>query len=169
MSPTILLVALSVLTEKPGAVTQAVVTVDAPPAEVYALVTSYASWPAVLTDVSQVKVESGGREKARVTFHSQAIGYDVTLEFDNVPGEVIRFRGIKGPPGGRANGEYVLQPIDGGKRTRVVAKLYLDVVGAPGWFVSGSRVRTMRRNKLQRDLDDVAKHFAQQKVGSIAP
>lgn len=72
----------------------------------------------------------------------------------------MRFRGVEGQPGGRAHGEYVLQPIDGGQRTHVVADLYLDVVGIPGWFVSDTQIRSIRRTKLERDLADVARHFA---------
>ncbi|MGE5185332.1 MAG: SRPBCC family protein [Acidobacteriota bacterium] len=148
------------LVEKPGHITEGVVTVDAPPAEVYALVTDYARWPAILSDVSSVKVERGGPRDARVAFHSRAIGSDVTVVFDNVPDREIRFTGVEGPPGGRAHGDYRLEPIDGGRHTRVTADLYLDVVGVPGWFVSDSYIRNKRRSKLAHDLADVANHFA---------
>lgn len=135
--------------------------IDAPPADVYQLVTDYAAWPRVLSDVSSVKVERGQTSDARVAFHSRSIGYDVTLQFDNVPDREINFVGIKGPPGGRAHGKYLLVPTADGQHTQVTADLYLDVVGMPGWFVSDAYVRGKRRAKLERDLADVQRYFAE--------
>jgi len=149
-----------VLDEKGGHVTEGVVTIDAPPDEIYRLVTDYGRWPAILSDVTSVKVERGGSENARVRFHSRAIGYDVTVVFENIPNRALRFLGVEGPPGGRARGEYRMEPIDGGRRTRVTADLYLDVVGIPGWFVSDSSIRDKRREKLGRDLTDIATYFS---------
>jgi carbon monoxide dehydrogenase subunit G len=135
------------------------VVINAPPAEVYALVTTYRQWGAVLSDIRSVTVEDGDRDNARVRFKSRALGHTVTVQFNNEPGRSITFRGVEGPPGGRASGEYDLVPIDGGQRTQVTAKLYMDVVGAPGLFVRESKVRGMRRAKLQADMTDIAKYF----------
>ena len=93
-------------------------------------------------------------------FKSNALGHTVTVVFDNDPDRRIAFRGVEGPPGGRARGSYVLTPIDGGKRTQVTAELYLDVVGAPGVFVRDSKIRDMRQAKLRADIQDVLGHFA---------
>jgi uncharacterized membrane protein len=147
------------LVERPGHVTEARVVVDASPSEIYALVTSYGNWPAIFSDVASVEVRSGDRQHARVRFRSRALGTTVTVAFDNVPGRAIRFHGIEGPPGGRADGEYDLVPLADG-RTHVVARLYMDVVGAPGLFVRDARIRDMRRTKLRADMEDVARFFA---------
>jgi uncharacterized membrane protein len=157
------------LTELPDHVTEARLVVDAPPAAVYDFVTTYASWPSILSDISSVAVGQGGREHARVTFRSRSLGHTVTVVFDNVPGRLIRFEGVKGPPGGRARGEYTLTPIDNGRRTQVTARLYMDVVGAPGLFVRDSTVRDMRRAKLRADVSDVARHFQQAAATSARP
>lgn len=158
------------LTEKPGHVTEGSIVIDAPPAEVYRVATDYARWPQVLTDTSAVRVERGGPRDARVRFRSHAIGYEVTLAFDNVPDRAIRFHLVGGPPGGRAHGEYQLEPIDGGRHTRVVADLYLEVVGPPGWFVSGASLRHKREAKIDRDLSDIARWLAaQQRSAAAAP
>lgn len=149
-----------VLRELPGHVTEATLVVDATPEEVYNVVTDYANWPRIFTDVTEVRVLAGGRDHARVRFESRAIGRSVTVELDNVPGQRVRFRGIEGPPGGKAGGEYVLTPIGDGTRTHVRARLYMEVTGAPGWFVSDERVREMRRKKLMSDLRDTARLFA---------
>lgn len=148
------------LTERPDHVTSAVVIVDAPAEEIYALMTDYANWRQVLSDVTSVRVEGGGRDDARVRFHSRAIGHTVTVQFENDPGRAIRFRGVEGPPGGRARGEFRLTPIDGGTRTQVDASFYLDVVGPAGWLVRDKATRAMRRTKLQADMSDVMAYFA---------
>ncbi len=153
------------LAEQRNHVTQAVVTIDATPAEIYQLVTDYARWPSMLSDVRSVRVEQGGRRDGRVRFRSRALENQVTILFDNVPDRLIRFKGIKGPPGGRASGQYRLEPISGpgGIRTRVTASLYLDVVGLPGLFVSDAKIQAMRRLKLERDLTDVVRWFSARK------
>jgi len=148
------------LVERPDHVTEGRIVIDAPPSEVYALVTDYANWRAVFSDITKVDVESGGRDDARVRFRSRALGHTVTVVFANAPDRKVSFRGVEGPPGGRARGEYTFEPIDGGKRTQVTAQLYMDVKGAPSWFVSGSKIRTMRRDKLSADFNDAAKYFA---------
>ena len=147
------------LAELPHHVTEARIVIDATPEEIYDLVTTYRKWRTVLSDIRSVAVEDGDRDNARVRFKSRALGHTVTVQFDNEPGRSISFRGVEGPPGGRASGEYVLVPIDGGKRTQVTAKLYMNVVGAPGLFVRDRKIRKMRRAKLQADLTDIARYF----------
>jgi uncharacterized protein YndB with AHSA1/START domain len=137
------------LVEKPGHITSAVVTVDAPPHAIYEEVTDYAHWPQFLTDVTSANVEGGGRRDAKVRFRSKALGHEVAVKFDNEPDHVIRFTSVDAPPGAHARGEYVLEPIDGGKRTRLTATLYLDVGGPGGWFID---VRARRRAKVAADL-----------------
>jgi uncharacterized membrane protein len=148
------------LVEKGDHVTEATVTADASPAEVYALVTDYANWGRLFTDVESVSVKSGGREDAAVKFKSRAIGYTVVIKFNNVPGQAIRFRGIKGPPGGKSSGEYLLTPIDGGKRTQVTARLRLDVDGPAALVVRESKLRGIRHAKLSADLQDAQRLLA---------
>ncbi|HEY5926472.1 MAG TPA: SRPBCC family protein, partial [Kofleriaceae bacterium] len=133
------------LAELPKHVTEGRVTIDATPAEIYELVTDYRAWRNVLSDIRSVEVEGGDREHARVRFRSQALRNTVTVQFNNEPGHTIRFVGIKGPPGGRARGEYHLIPVDHGARTQVVARIYMDVVGAPAIFVRDKTIRELRR------------------------
>jgi len=146
------------LSEKPGHITEAVVTVDASPAEIYAYVTSYENWPLMFSDIAWATLKSGGTVDARVRFHSRALGQTVTVAFNNIPDRLIRFRGIDGPPGGRAAGTYELEPLQDG-RTLVVARLYMDVVGVSSVFVSDAKIRKMRTQKLRADMTDVINHF----------
>ncbi len=156
------------LREVPGQTTEATLTVDASPAEIYALVTDYAGWTSFLGDVSSVKVERGGRRDARVRFHSRAIAHTVTVQFDNEPDRVIRFVGVEGPPGGRASGTYVLDPIDGGRRTKITASLHLEIVGIGQLFVSDAKLRSIRQAKLRADLDDLARRLTPRRAQAAA-
>jgi len=142
--------------ERGGHWTEAEIVVDATPTELYALATNYERWREVFSDIKSVRVVGGDdRANAKVQFDSRALEHEVTVQFENVPGQALRFRGIKGPPGGRARGEYLLESLDGGTRTRVRARLYMDVVGIAGVFVRDAALRRMRQDKLTRDLRDI--------------
>lgn len=155
------------LREKRGHVTEASVIVDAPPAVVYTLATDYARWPQILHDVRSMKVEGGGRRDAKVRFRSAALrAYEVAVKFDNIENRVIRFHSVDAPRGARASGTYVLEAIDGGSRTRLVATFYLDVGGVAGVFVSDRSLRSMRQAKLRADLADIEARFTQKHVGA---
>lgn len=156
------------VSELPDHTTQVRIVVDAPPSEVYAVATDYARWPGILTDVRAVKIEAGGRDNAKVRIQSRAFDRQVTVVFANVPGRSISFRGAPPQPGERsalrARGNYVLTPIDGGRRTLVVATLYVDVKGAASLFVRDSKIRKARQAKLRADWEDVANHFDRRAV-----
>jgi carbon monoxide dehydrogenase subunit G len=145
--------------ERGDHVTEGVATIDASPQQVYDLVTDYAHWRDTLTDIVSVNVVGGDRDHAHVRFKSNALGHKVTVAFTNEPGRLIKFVGIEGPPGGRAHGDYTLVAVDGGRRTRVTATLYMDVKGAASLFVSDRKIQGMRQAKLRADLTDVAQHF----------
>ncbi len=144
------------LTEGEKHTTQASIIVDASPHAVYVLVTDYKHWRSVFSDVLTVNVKGGTTETAKVRFKSRALEHTVTVQFDNVPDQLIRFVGIDGPPGGKARGEYVLTPIGDGSRTLVTARLFMDVDGPAALFVREKKVREMRRAKLSADLRDAA-------------
>lgn len=144
------------ITERGGHWTEGTVTVAAPPSVVYALATDYARWRQRFSDIEAVTVLDGDRDDAKVRFRSRALEHTVTVQFDNVPDRALRFRGIAGPPGGRARGEYILQAVGGGC-TRVIGRLYMDVVGLPGLFVREATVRALRQRKLAADLGDIAR------------
>ena len=156
------------LTELPHHVTAASLTVGATPAEIYQLVTDYAQWRAVFSDVRSVTVKSGDHRDAKVRFRSHALGHEVTVVFDNVPNHVIRFRGVEGPPGGRASGSYELKPVDGGMHTLIDAALYMDVVGLPSLFISDAKIRSMRQAKLRADLTDLLRRLPIQRPTTSA-
>lgn len=150
------------LRDKPDHVTVASVVVNASPAQIYEVATDYARWPQILTDIKRVKVESGGRRDAKVRFRSVALEHEVAVKFDNIENREIRFHSVDAPPGAHASGTYTLEPIDGGKRTKVVATFYLDVGGVAGLFVRDKTLRAMRHAKLRSDLVDVLRRFPRQ-------
>jgi len=147
------------LTELGGAKTQGIIEVDASPTRVYAVMTGYANWPHVLTDVKSAAVKAGGREDAKVRFDSRAMKHAVTVQFDNDADVALRFRMVDGPRGARATGEYLVVSLDGGRRTRITATLYMNVVGVVGWLVRDKTIRKMRQQKLRTDLEDVARYL----------
>ena len=152
---------------KRSATTEGTVVLAATPAEVYRAVTEYAQWKTLFSDVTSVRVRSGGgRRDATVEFRSRALGHQVTVRFDNDDGRVIRFQLIDGPPGARAWGEYVLEPRDGGRQTAIRATLYMDVKGAVGWLVTDNSIRRKREAKLRADLEDLAHRFNHRGPGS---
>lgn len=154
--------------ERSADLTEATVVIDAPPRQVYELATNYPLWPALFTDIRSVKVESGTRERARVRFGSNAFDREITVQFDNVPDRAIRFLAISGAPGGKARGEYVLTPLDGGRRTRVTARLFVKIVGPAAMVVSKSEARSMRQRKLRADLTDTQRWIENQARASSA-
>jgi hypothetical protein len=156
----------TILTENPGNATLGVVTVDAPPSEIYRLATEYGAWPRVFSDTSDVKIVRGDRRDARVQFRSKALEHVVEIQFDNIPNQAIRFRAVAAPPGAKAGGVYQLVPIDGGRRTRVVARLVMEVSGLARVLASPDKVMAMRRAKVQHDLDDLSRHFTRGTVGA---
>jgi hypothetical protein len=152
------------ITERPHHTSHGSIVVEAPPAEVYAAMTDYARWPQFLTDVEWTRVQSGGPHDARVRMRTRSLGDEVTIQFDNIAGQALRFKLVDGPPGARANGVYRLVPIDGGARTRVDANLYMNVVGAAGLFVSDSKIKKLRQTKLRGDLADGAREIERRHV-----
>ncbi len=150
--------------ERPDHVSFGVITVDAPPAEVYAVITHYAAWESVFSDVVWLRVVRGGRDDAVVKLRTKSLGNEATVQFENLPDQELRFRLIGGPPGARARGAYRLVPIDDGQRTRIEATLYMDVVGVPGVFISDRKIRSMRQGKLRADLEDAATWFAHRRT-----
>jgi uncharacterized membrane protein len=155
--------------EESKTVSQGSVTVEAPPPDVYALLTDYANWRKYLSDIERVKVKSGGRRDAEVEMKSRALGHTVTLKFDNDADKLVKFKLVDGPRGARAWGEYTLVAIDEGKHTRIDARLYMDVVGAVGIFVTDKRIRKMRQAKLRADLEDIARWVRLQNRSVVAP
>lgn len=153
------------LVERPGHITEARIVVDASPQQVYDALTDFPRWQSVFSDVLELEVRPGGRERAEVRFKSKALEHYVTVKFDNIPNQVIRFRNVKTPLGTRARGEYRLVPLDGGTRTQITAWVYLDVVGAPGLFVRDKTIRGYRRAKVTADTMDVKRRFA--KAGTV--
>lgn len=151
------------LAELSGNTTEVRVVVDAPPSEVYEICTDYARWPTVLSDVRSVQIASGGRENAKVHIQSRAFGRQVTVVFDNVRDRSISFHGAPPQPGRpsalAARGQYLLTPVDGGKRTLVTASLYMDLFGPAKFVTRADKIQGMREAKLRADLGDAARRF----------
>jgi carbon monoxide dehydrogenase subunit G len=142
-----------------GSTTEATVELHGTPDEIYKVITDYAKWDALFTDVKNVKVKSGGRDDGVVKFTSKSLmGHTITVRFKNTAGKVIVFKLTDGPHGAVSTGVFTLTST-GERTTRIDAKFYMDVTGVMGWFIDDSTIKALRQLKLQRDLLDLAKRF----------
>jgi polyketide cyclase/dehydrase/lipid transport protein len=139
-------------------VAEAVVDVHASPDAIYRVVTNYAQWPGLFSDVRKVSVLSGGPRDATVRFESQTLERQVTVRFDNGP-DSVRFQLVDGPPGVKSTGKFVVEPGQDPSWTRIRGSLFMDASFPASMFVSAKKLAWMRHTKLSRDLEDLRKRF----------
>jgi polyketide cyclase/dehydrase/lipid transport protein len=143
---------------KADAVTEGEVIVDAAPEVVYATLTSYDLWTTIFPYLARVDRKSGGRDDAVIQTTNRK-GTRHTVRFRNDPHRlIVRFE----EEGGRAevNADISLIPGAASGTTVVRARLYADVHGVAGLFVSDSRIRKKREQKLTKDLAFIRDYFA---------
>lgn len=141
-----------------GAVTEGEVTVAGDPADVYAAVTEYRRWPAIFPNLRSVTVKSGNALAATVETVSNK-GKHHTLIFKNDPRtHTIRFEERGGRADASAEITFRAGPRPG--QTVVKARLYADVTGAAGLFVSDAKIRRKRERKVMADLTRLHAYFA---------
>lgn len=138
--------------------TNGTVVLGAPPAAIFEAATAYADWKELFSDVRWVRVEPRSQGDAIVRFASRSLGRTMTIAFHNQDNRAVRFSLVKGPPGARARGEYLLEPLGHG-RTIVYATFYMRATGIGRLFIGDRQVRAMRQRKLRADLEDLAKRF----------
>lgn len=137
---------------------QAFVDLHATPAAIYRVVTDYARWPSLFSDVTRVTVLSGGPANATIEFESQTLDREVTVQFENGP-ENVRFHLVSGPPGVKSRGDFVVEPGPDASTTRVRGTLFMDASFPASLIVSDKKLVWMRQTKLRRDLEDLRKRF----------
>jgi hypothetical protein len=141
-----------------AATTEGTVDLRASPEAIYQAATDFAHWGSLFSDVKKVEVRSGSRSDAVVRFTSEALESDITIRFNNRLGRVS-FQLVSGPPGAESTGEFLTEPTSDPAITRVRGRLYVDVKGPVGWFVSEKKLSAMREAKLRRDLRDLSRRF----------
>ena len=140
-----------------GSVTEGEVTVAGEPAEVYAALTEYNRWTAIFPNLKTVTVRSGNATAATVDTVSDK-GKRHTLIFKNdARTRTIRFEERGGRAEAKAEITFRAGPRNG--LTIVRARLYADVHGAAGLFVSDSKIRSKRERKVMADLTRLHAYF----------
>jgi hypothetical protein len=148
-------------------VSEGEVIVAGDPDLLYAQLADYGRWTAVFPDVASVTVVSRGQPEDAVKLVTVE-GQTNNLRFHNDPTRrVVHFRDT----GGRAVvwADIGFEPTAQAGMTRVHAKIYADVPGMIGWFVSGGRLRRERQKTIATDLTNIRDFVARGALVSDAP
>ncbi len=140
-----------------SAITEGDTVLAAEPDAVYRAVTDYPRWPTMFPDIRQVIITSQAGGHDRVTF-VHADGNRDNVHFHNVPGaRMVWFEDT----GGRAEVwvEILFLPGERPGTTRVHSRLYADVHGLASLFVSDSKVRSLREQRVRDDLTHLRAYF----------
>lgn len=141
-----------------SAITEGETTLAADPDAAYRAVTDYARWPTMFPDIQRVVITSQVNGHDRVTF-IHADGNRDNVHFHNQPAaRLVWFEDT----GGRAE-VWVEILFRAGNRpgtTHVHSRLYADVHGWASLFVSDSKVRAMREQRVRDDLSHLRSYFA---------
>lgn len=127
------------------------VEIDAPPAQVMAALTDFASYPSFLPELEAAEVLRQSADGWEVRFRLQLIrdlGY--TLQLTRSGERLLRWTLLEGVFKSNEGG-WTLTPLDGGART--LARYEIDV--SVGIFVPGNIVRSL----VDRTLPDTLARF----------
>jgi hypothetical protein len=127
------------------------------PDAAYAELADFTRWPSVFPDIYTVSVTAQTGDDARVTFIGPEDHHD-NVHFLNRPHErVIWFEDT----GGSATvwAEIAFLPGAAPDTTHVHSRLFAEVNGVAGIFVSDDKIRKMREQRVYDDLYDLHVHF----------
>jgi hypothetical protein len=139
-------------------ITEGETVIDADPDLAYDTAIDYVKWPAIFPDIKQVIVTKQKGDDARVTF-VHADGNKDNVHFHNTPmARMLWFEDT----GGKAEvwAEIVFVPGDKPGTTRVHSRVYANVHGVTGLFVSGDKVKSLRAQRVRSDLQDLRSYFS---------
>jgi len=142
------------------AITLGETTLATDPDAAYRATTEYARWAVIFPDIHRVVVTSQRGDDARVTFIHPDGNRD-NIHFRNQPAaRMVWFEDT----GGRAEvwAEILFLPGDRPGTTRVRSRLYADVHGVVSLFVSDSKIRTLREQRIRDELTQLRAYFARE-------
>jgi len=149
---------LRVYESQDSSITEGETTLDVVPEVAYAAVADYARWASIFPDIYAVKITQQRGDEARVTLiHGD--GNRDNVHFRNQPtARMVWFEDT----GGRAEvwAEIVFIPGDGPGTTRLHTRLYADVHGFASLFVSDSKLRGLRQQRVRDYLTHLRAYFA---------
>jgi hypothetical protein len=143
-----------------SAITEGETSLAADPDVAYRAVTDYPRWPTMFPDIRRVIITSQAGGHDRVTF-VHADGNRDNVHFHNQPAaRLVWFEDT----GGRAEVwvEISFLPGDRPGTTRVHSRLYADVHGWASLFVSDSKLRSLREQRVREDLTHLHAYFARE-------
>jgi hypothetical protein len=146
--------------EDDSAITQAETVVAADPDTAYQALTDYARWSTIFPDIHQVVITRLQGVDARVTL-IHAAGNRDNVHFHNQPAaRLVWFEDT----GGRAEvwAEIAFLPGRQPGTSRVRSRIYADVHGIASWFVSDSKLRGLRQQRIRDDLTHLRAYFARE-------
>ncbi len=147
-----------------ASITEGETTLDTDPDVAYAAAVDYARWPSMFPDIVRVAITKQQGDDARVTFVHKDGNKD-NVHFHNTPqARMVWFEDT----GGHAEvwAEIVFVPGDRPGTTLVHSRLFADVHGIASVVVSGSKVRTMREQRVASDLANLRAYFSTHTVTS---
>lgn len=142
------------------AITEGETTLITSPDSAYHAATDYMRWAVMFSDIRQVIITSQSGNDARVTFVHPDGNRD-NIHFRNQPAaRMVWFEDT----GGRAEvwAEIVFQPGARPGTTRVHSRLYADVHGWASLFVSDSKIRRLREQRVYTQLTELRAYFARE-------
>lgn len=139
-------------------ITEGETLLDAAPDVAYAAVLDYTRWPAIFPNIRTVVITQHGADEARVTFIRTTDHRD-NVHFRNRPAvRTIWFEDTGGRTEVWAEIVFAGGPTPG--TTRVHSRLFAQIGGLAGWFVSDNQIRKMREQRVYDDLYDLHAFFA---------
>ncbi len=140
------------------AITEGETLLDIAPEAAFAELADYTRWPKIFPDIYTVTVTAKTGDDARVTFVGPDDHHD-NLHFHNrSAANTIWFEDTGSSSTVWA--EIAFLPGPQPNTTRVHSRLYADVGGFAGFFVSDNRVRKIREQRVYDDLFDLHARFA---------
>ena len=140
------------------AITEGDTLLDVAPDVAYAELSDYKRWPKIFSDIFEVTITAQTGDDARVTFLGPDDHKD-NLHFHNrSAAHTIWFEDTGGSSTVWAEIAFLDGPRAG--TTHVHSRLYADVGGIAGWFVTDNHVRKLREQRVYDDLFDLHAHFA---------
>ncbi len=128
--------------------------IDAPPAACFDALVGYESFPEWQTAVEEIEVldrhPDGLARDVRVRIDAKLREFTYTLRYAYEPPERITWDYVEGDVE-RVEGEFRLEPVDGGERTRATYALGID----PGFPAPGMVVRRLNGAVMKRSVEDL--------------
>lgn len=143
---------------KGGEITEGETTLDVDPDVGYRTMANYAGWVSVFPDLRRVTITQQNGVDARVSL-DYADKHRNNIHFHNDPAaRKIWFENLYS----RADmwAELVFLPGDRPGTTRIHARVYADVKGVASMFVSESKLRRGRTDRVRGDLTHLQHYFA---------